>query len=204
MIATAPISKRVRLHDLGEVRGGHVATAGATGAQSAATRRGLQIGDLTDAGVVEWTSLRQVVPAVADERFTIREGDVLVPLRSSRVSAFVARGVPPRTIAVGHWAIITTTADVLPEYLAWYLAHPATTRVIRAMVVGSSLPFVPLSALREMEVEVPGLTVQKRIVRVQALHRRRQELEQRLAQARQRQINAVTQAALAGAAHPGQ
>ena len=139
---------------------------------------------------------------VADDRFTIREGDVLVPLRSVRVSAIVARDVPPRTIAVGHWAIITPRPEILAEYLAWYLGHPSVARAIGTLVVGSTLPFVPLSALREMEIVIPDLAVQRRIVRIQKLHQQEERLEQQLAQARQHYINAVTQAALEGAPHP--
>jgi hypothetical protein len=195
-------AKRVALQELGEIRGGHVAAAepAAPGVRDAC--RALRIADLGDNGAVDWTGLARVVPMVADDRFTVREGDVLVPLRSSRVSAFVARGVPSQTIAVGQWAIVTTTADVQPEYLAWYLTHPATARAIRALVVGSSLPFLPLSALRELEVVVPDLAVQRRIVRIQTLHQREQRLEQQLAQAREHYVNAVTLAALEGAPHP--
>jgi restriction endonuclease S subunit len=118
------------------------------------------------------------------------------------VSSLVARGVPAGIIASGHWAIITPSAGLLPDYLAWYLAHPATERMLGSRMVGSSLPFVPLSAMRELEIEVPALEVQERIVRVQSLHRRQQELEQQLVQARERFVNAVTRAALERAVSP--
>jgi hypothetical protein len=196
------VQQRTALKNLGIVRGGQVAKTTSAGRDVPGACRALQAGDLGPDGAVRWATLRWVIPGGSGERSAIHEGDVLVPLRSSRVSSLVARGVPAGTIAVGHWAIITPSANVLPDYLAWYLAHPATERLLGSQVVGSNLPFVPLSALRDLEVEVPTLAVQERIVRVQALHRRQQKLEQRITQARERYINAITQAVLEHAAHP--
>lgn len=184
------------------MRGGQVAKAISASPEIPGAWRALQAGDLSPDGSVRWAALRWVIPTGSGERSVIQEGDVLVPLRSARVSSLVARGVPSGTIAVGHWAIITPSAQVLSDYLAWYLAHPVTERLLGSQVVGSNLPFVPLSAIRELEIEVPALAVQERIVRVQALHRRQQELEQQITQVRERYVNAITQAALERAAQP--
>jgi restriction endonuclease S subunit len=98
--------------------------------------------------------------------------------------------------------LITTKPDVLPDYLAWYLAHPTTQRELASRMVGSSLPFVPLAAMRELEIEVPALETQKRIVRVQALHRRQADLEEQITHARTQYIDTITKAALERAAQP--
>jgi len=160
----------------------------------------LQVGDLAPDGSVAWSALRKVIPAGSWKRSVIQDGDVLVPLRSTKVTAIVARGVQPQTIALGHWAIITTGPTLLPEYLAWYLAHPTTARQWRLAEVGSKLAFVPLSAVRELEIEVPRLDVQERIVSVDALHRRLGELERQLTDTRNRYVHQITRAALDRAA----
>lgn len=185
------------LEALGDVRGGYLAKAkAARPGEEAKACRALQAGDLNPDGSVTWPALKWVVPAGSWERAVVGEGDVLVPLRSTRVSATVARGVPERTIAVGHWAVITTRADVLPEYLVWLLGHPKTARQTRHKEVGSKLPFVPLSAMRSLELEIPALELQQRIVEVATLHQAMVELEHQLTEAREHYINAITQAAL--------
>lgn len=185
-----------RLRDLSIIRGGQVATTTPARPDEADACRALQAGDLTEDGTVRWESLRWVTTMGESIRSEIHEGDVLVPLRSSRVPALVARGVPPRTIAVGHWAIITPGPDLLPDYLVWYLGHPTTTRRMAELVVGSKLPFLPLSAVRQLEVELPPLEVQERIVAVHSLHRRLTELETQLGHAREQYLNTITRAAL--------
>jgi hypothetical protein len=188
--------QRIKLNEVGVVRGGQIATAEPAGRSAPEAWRALQAGDLDAEGSVDWSALRWVIPAGAGERSVIREGDVLVPLRSTRVGALVARNVPPRTIAIGHWAIITPSALVLPDYLAWYLSHPSTERELSGNTFGSNLTFVRLSVMRELEIEVPDLETQRKIVRVQSLHRRQAELEQQLTGARTQYINIITKAAL--------
>jgi len=188
------------LRDLGQIRGGHVATSDPADRSTPGAWRALQAGDLQPDGSVEWSRLRWVTIRSGSTPSEIREEDVLVPLRSTRVAALVARGVPDRTIGVGHWAVITTGPDLIPDYLAWYLGHPTTARALAGMVVGTKLSFLPLSAVRDLEVEVPPLAVQERIVRVQNLHATISRLETQLATRRSQYLDALTRAALDGAA----
>lgn len=187
---------------LAEVRGGQLSQGDPARASSIDTTcRALQVGDLAPNGSVAWSALRKVFPAGSWKRSLIGDGDVLVPLRSTRVTAIVARDVPPRTIALGHWAIITTGPTLIPDYLAWFLSHPTMARQWRLAEVGSKLAFVPLSAVRELEIEVPPLEVQQRIVAVDALHRRLGELEHQLADTRNQYVHQITRAALDRAAN---
>lgn len=193
---------KMTLGALADVRGGQLSQGDPARASSIDTAcPALQVGDLAPNGSVAWSGLRKVIPAGSWKRSLINDGDVLVPLRSTRVTAIVARDVPPRTIALGHWAIITTGPTLLPEYVAWYLAHPMTARQWQRAEVGSKLAFVPLSAVRELEVDVPPLDFQRRIVAVDALHNRLGELEQQLADTRNRYVHQITRAALDRAAN---
>ena len=191
----------VALRELGNIRRGHISTTRSSNLADPSSVRALQMGDLPQDGSIPWAPLRRVQPAGSWKTSVIQDGDVVLPLRSTRVSAVVARGVLPRTVAVGHWAIITAGPTVLPEYLAWYLAHPTMARQWRQAEVGSKLAFVPLAAVREMQVEVPPLDVQQRIVTVHALHKRLTGLEQQLQDARNEYVHAVTEAALDRAIH---
>jgi hypothetical protein len=126
-------------------------------------------------------------------RYAVREGDVLLPLRSMRLTATVARDVPGDVIALGHWALLSTDAGTLtPDYLAWYLNHPGTAQKIRSLAKGSNLQFLSLSAIRSFQIEAPSVSVQSRIVRVHECHERAKRLEHELSEARQRLIDAAT------------
>jgi hypothetical protein len=195
------------LAEIASIRGGlpsvEILPAGRDQATKPGAYRVLQSRDLAQDGSVAWTSLPLANAGRNPERFLIYEGDVLLPLRSSRPRALVARGVPEDVMAVGQWALITPNAGVLePDYLAWFLNHPVTAARLGRVMKGGTLPFLPLADIRAFEISVPALETQRRIVRVDALHARLSLLERELADARTRLVDAATMNALHHAAAP--
>jgi hypothetical protein len=131
------------------------------------------------------------------DRFLIREGDVLLPLRSQSLLVAVATEVPTGVLAVGQWAVITPHIDVCtPEYLAWYLNHPQTRARLVGAMTGTSLQFLTLRTVRDFEIDLPPLPLQQRIGRVASLTRRAAQLERNLTTARRTLSDALTMDAL--------
>jgi hypothetical protein len=196
VVARNPAGGRtVRLEDVGQVRGGYI-VADASGL-GRGQYRALQASDIPPDGAVSWSNLRAIEPERDAERYAIREGDILLALRSSRTSAFVARGVAQNTIALGSWALITTDPTLaIPEFLSWYLNHPATSQRLNRISKGSKIQFLSLGALREFEIQLPPLKVQHGIARVHALYGQMQALEQVLIEARSRLVDVATMQAL--------
>jgi hypothetical protein len=200
-------ARSLPLAELATIRGGlpsaDILPAGRDQATETGVRRALQSRDLAPDGSVAWSSLPLSRAGRNSERFLIYEGDVLLPLRSARPRALVARGVTEDVTAVGQWALITPSVTVLdPDYLAWFLNHPVTAARLGRVMKGGTLPFLPLAEIRAFEVAVPMLAVQRRIVRVDAIHARVSLLERELADARTRLVDAATMNALNHAADP--
>lgn len=193
-------SRRLPLAALGPIRRGYVPPSWGTEKRRqshGAPRLALQAGDIAPDGTVAWAALPRVTPAFDASRYQIREGNVLIPLRSARPTAVVARDVPPDVIAMGHWVIVSPEPGVAdPDYLAWYINHPTTAARLSGLMQGTNLRFLSISALRDFEVELPPLDLQRRIARVHALAERVAELERQLAAARKQLIHSVTYAAL--------
>lgn len=190
-------TRRITLDGVGAVRGGYVASKATADHPKANYVRALQAADVADDGAIDWDALR-FVAAISDAgRYGIKDGDVLLPLRSSRTTAVVVRQVPPGVIAVGHWAIVSPdSAMVDAEFLAWYLNHPATAPRLAGLMRGTKLQFLSLTDLRSFEVELPSLAVQHSIARVHALNERISDLEQELVAARKQFVDTVTMEAL--------
>lgn len=160
----------------------------------------LQPSALHDDGTIAWDEARAALPIPGGERFIIREGEVLLPLRSQRLRAVVARHVPAGVLATGHWALVAPDpAHLDADYLAWYLNLPSTRVRLASAMIGSSISFLPVAAVRDFEVEVPDLRTQRRIGRAAVLTARVARLEQALAAARQTLTDALARAALARA-----
>jgi hypothetical protein len=184
---------RIRLGELGVVRGGYVAPGATIDQEDVGNPRALQASDLAADGSIAWAGLRFAQLTGGVERYAIREGDVLLPLRSARINAVVAPAVPFPVAAVGHWALMSVDPHMVdPHYLAWYFNHPATSLRLNALSQGSNLKFISLGALREFEVELPPLRMQHQLARVHALHQRVAQLEERLAYLRRQYIDTLT------------
>ena len=184
---------RAPLRTLGTLRSGYVPSAADRGRPGQGTLRALQARDVAPDGSIAWAALSHVDPVRDGDRYVIREGDLLLPLRSARLQAVVARDVPPDVIAAGHWALLTPDPDRADAgYLAWYLNHPATRARLTALMSGGSLIFLPLSAIRDFEIELPPLDLQHRIAHTAALHGHIAELESQLAHARQQLVDTLT------------
>lgn len=187
---------RRSLGEIAEIRGGYIAPASSPSGVEG-TVRGLQASDVGPDGSIAWPAVRAVSAPRDPGRYELREGDVLLPLRSMRMAATVARHVPTGVIAVGSWAMLTPRAEqAVPDFLAWYLNHPTTARRLGKLSQGSSLQFLSLGAIRDFEVELPSIEVQHRIARAHQLESRVSELEQQLAYARKQLVDAITMAAL--------
>ena len=63
-----------------------------------------------------------------------------------------------------------------PEFLTWFLNLPRTQARIRSLQSGSSVPFVPVEALESIDVPVPSLEMQKKIVEIQRLRAQEERL----------------------------
>lgn len=197
------MNRRMPLDQVGNVRGGYVAATATVDRREASSVRALQAADVAADGTIPWDALGFVAASPDGGRYGINQGDVLVPLRSVRTTAIVVQQVPPGVIAVGHWAIISPDpARADPEFLAWYLNHPATAPRLAGLMRGTRLRFLSLTDLRRFEVELPPLPTQRRIARTSALHARVVHLEREQAAARKQLLDAATLAALRGSPDP--
>ena len=151
---------------------------------------------LRDDGTVDWDRLEPVAPMRQAQRYALRLGDVLLPLRTQRLQAVRIDRLPPEPLlAVGPWAVMTPH-HVDSDYLTWFLNLPRTLATLDSRMMGSTLRFLTVGTVRDLEVPVPDLDTQHRIGRLARLTRHVAHLERELADARIRLADAVALQAL--------
>lgn len=180
--------KIVQIRDL-DLRGAHRAEA-------------LERGELLPS--VRVSDLQRATPSGDAERYVVRERDVLFLSRGQRTLAAALPAVGPATIAAYYFYILRPDGNrVLPEYLAWFVNQPLAQAYLNSHLRGSHMKMLPKAFLEDLEIVVPALAVQRRIVELEKLRQREEHLVCSVLEARRKLLSAVSIAA-ARAASPNQ
>ena len=153
----------------------------------------IQIRDFDDSRNLHADSLMRVKIDKPVEQFHINKGDVLFLSRGHRNWAAPIVNDLRNAIAASHFFVIRIKKpDVLPEYIAWYINQtPAQEFLHMNARHGTHMPLVSLSAFKGLEVEVPSIDKQKKIVELSSLLEKEKQLLAQLQEKRTRLINAV-------------
>lgn len=182
-----------RLSEIGSLRPGYAGPITAQPNASPKTIPALQLRDVGTDCSIEWANLQNVDVVSRAPQYMIAERDVLLPLRSTRISSVVAEDVPANTIAAGHWALITVNPLIVDaHFLMHYLRHPAISARLAQLARGTKIQFISVSALKEFEINLPTLEVQRQLARSYFLADRVSQLENQLATVRRELLNAAT------------
>jgi len=171
------------LNSIAEIRmGATLRGRDATRAVPDGTYRFLRIGDLTQEGTCRTDNLIRIEPnEPISEALHLRPGDVLFPNRGTRTTAFVFPGSRSPTIVGPQFFIVRAKpAAVLPDYLAWYLRSSHAAAHFDSRRKGSYVPIIQRRDLAELEIPIPPLTVQAKILEVATLALQERDLSDRI------------------------
>jgi hypothetical protein len=120
----------------------------------------------------------------------LKAGDMLFMARGSRNFSVLLEAIPDSVLAAACFFIIrVSNEEVLPDYLCWYLNQvPVERYLIQNSGRGVHMPVVRRSVLENIDVPIPALEVQKKIMEMQTLEREEQELLNNLAKKRKELI----------------
>jgi len=108
------------------------------------------------------------------EKYKVINGDVVLMAKGQRNVATLIQGLHESgtspTIVTNSFYILRAKADrVLPSFLAWSINQPGGQAFLSKIATGSSLKFISSKDLRGMEIDLPSLQTQEKIVSLQNL-----------------------------------
>jgi restriction endonuclease S subunit len=151
----------------------------------------VQMKDVDGLGGLREDKFARIKPPSNFQSHVLKYGDVLMAGRGSSNPAVTFLAKSGDTIAASNLFVLRPRRSALPDYLAWFLNLPATQSRLGALRAGSSVPFVRLNELRELEVPVPDLELQKRIVEIYKLSLQEEELLARIQTRRRTLVDAM-------------
>ncbi|KPK90618.1 MAG: hypothetical protein AMJ88_15710 [Anaerolineae bacterium SM23_ 63] len=124
--------------------------------------------------------------------YSVHKGDVLFQSRGVTHYAYCIEEDLQNTLASGSFYIIHLKSHtLLPQYLAWWLNQTPAQAYFLSQTSGTIMGFVSKHTLSHLLIQIPSLSVQKKIVKIVSLVKREQFLLSNLSDNRSRLINAV-------------
>lgn len=127
------------------------------------------------------------------ERYFVRGGEVVFRSRGEPNTAAAISDPAPEPVAVIVPLVIIRPKRerALPEYVAWAINQPDAQRRFDAAAQGTSLRMIPMAVLGDIDIALPDLTTQKRIVQLHGLAQREARLLRQLADRREALASAI-------------
>jgi hypothetical protein len=153
----------------------------------------LQLRDVGTEGAAPGPDFQRYDLGKLPDRYFVRGGEVLFRSRGEPNAAAAIRDpLPEPAVVIVPLVILRPDrARVLPEYLAWAINQPDAQRRLGAEAQGTSLRMIPMAVLENLEIAVPDLHTQKRIVELNALARQEGKLLRQLAARREELVSAI-------------
>jgi hypothetical protein len=150
----------------------------------------IQLRDVTEDGI-DSTHLARVQIKERVDRYLVQAGDVLFRSRGERNTAVALdqRFVEPAVAVSPLMMLRPNPSAVMPQYLAWAINQPEAQRHFDTAARGTSIRMVPKASLDDLDIDVPDLETQRRIVAVDALAAQEHALTHLLADTKRDLIN---------------
>jgi len=153
----------------------------------------LQLRDVGTNGEAPGPDFQRYDLGKLSDRYFVHGGEVVFRSRGEPNTATAIRDpLPEPVVVIVPLVIVRPDRDrILPEYLAWAINQPDAQRRLGAEAQGTSLRMIPMAVLENLEISVPDLPTQKRIVQLNALARQEGQLLRQFAARREELVSAI-------------
>lgn len=112
----------------------------------------------------------------------LHKGDVLFASKGSKNFAAVRSTDHPMAVASTSFFVIRLLrADILPEYVKWFLNQPDTIQRLKSEAKGTSIPSISKKSLEQIAIPLIPLDKQNLILKIDDLRMIQKELLQKIA-----------------------
>ena len=174
----------IKLSDLVQIRAGYQTRKGVE-PDPYGSHFILQIRDFNESRTsFDPANLARIEADSVNNEQILRDGDVIFLSKGIRNFSFAPTNLPQPTLAASYFFILRPKSEIVPAYLSWFLNLDATKQLISKLASsGVHTPVVRRDVLEGLEIPVPEIESQQKIIELAGLMERQQELLVELAQA---------------------
>lgn len=188
---------KVRIKDIADIRSGHQFREKIDTDEDADTSV-IQIKDIDQAGRLNTDNLDRVNVTKPDVH-SVSMGDVLFLSRGARPFAIFVNERLRNTIATSYFFILRPDPNkTRPDFLAWSINQPEFQDSLRSRIRGTHMRIISKSDFQDLEIELPPLSVQESVMRLQRLLDEELELANAIQEKRRKMVQAIARKLITG------
>jgi restriction endonuclease S subunit len=124
------------------------------------------------------------------ENHILHVGDVLFASKGRDFFAVVYDGKYQPAVASTTFLVLQVDKNILtPAFLAWFLNHPKTQKLLWSLAKGSSIPSISKSILENIKIPIPDIQKQNLILELFKLQQKEKLIHKQIGKLRQEYIN---------------
>ena len=152
----------------------------------------IQMRDLTEDNKLSHRNLITTTMNDLSDRHLVKRRDLIFRSRGqTTTAAIIDTEIGPAVVAAPLLRVRVTSKHVLPEYLCWFVNQPLAQAFLHSRATGTAMTLIGKSALDALEVPLPDLETQERIVALADLSNKEQRLMKELAEKKEKLVNGI-------------
>lgn len=174
-----------KIADIASIRNGY-AFRGRIESDKDGDTRVIQASDLAQATELDMDKLACVQLGKKAHRYHLSENDIVFLARGMRQCAYhpIRQAITGKPVITTFGLLVITTREqiAMPEYLHWALNTQRIQQRIQSFAEGSNISFISDKNFGNVDIPIPALDTQRKIVRLIDLHKQRTQVREKLAQ----------------------
>lgn len=114
------------------------------------------------------------------EKHILKEGNLLFAAKGLNNFAVVYHTNIGQAVASSSFIVIKIREEekqkIQPDYLAWFITHNNQIKIMHEQQLGTTIPSISMKQLAELEIYIPTVAIQKKIVAIHQLREKEKEL----------------------------
>lgn len=151
----------------------------------------LQVNDFDGEGVIFDTAKPSISTTAKNKGHYLNAGNLLFAAKGTKNFCTIFTTNKEKCVASSSFLVVRITKSNVaePTYINWYLNLPSTIMLLSNNAVGTSIPSITKTMLENIEIPLPPIATQKRIVEIAKLQKRERQLREAISTKRQQIID---------------
>ena len=152
----------------------------------------IQMRDLTEDNKLSHRNLLTIKMNGFSDRHLVKRKDLIFRSRGqTTTAAIIDTEIGPAVVAAPLLRVRVTSKRVLPEYLCWFVNQASAQAFLHSRATGTAMTMIGKAALDALQVPLPALETQERIVALADLANEEQRLLRELAEKKEKWVRGI-------------